>query len=377
MLEKNGAATRSRTRDGGQVVRGVAQHQHAIQDAGSPLPLAASRHVQLWYLFKAMRPRQWTKNLLVFAGVVFAQRALDFAALGRAAGAFVVFCLLSSMIYLINDLSDLESDRQHPTKRYRPLASGQLRVLVALVGIGALAALAVMLTVLLAVWPAAAGPGQSLHLTLSPFRLTVAASPPSPPDTQYGVLGNLGGGRWLFAIVAASFVVLNLAYTFRLKHVVILDVFGIAAGYVVRAMAGAVVIPVPISPWLYLCAIFLSLFLALGKRRQELLLLEADAGLHRRVLLDYSPQLLDQMILIVTSATVMSYSLYTFQSTTGNHRLMVTIPFVLYGIFRYLYLIYNKMEGGSPEEILLRDKHILGAVALCVLSMLALLYLSF
>ncbi len=377
MLEKNGEAEQSGTRDWGLMVRSVAQNQRAIQGTDSPPPLAAPRHLPLWYLFKAMRPRQWTKNLLVFAGVVFAQRALDFAALGRAAGAFVVFCLLSSMIYLINDLSDLESDRQHPTKQYRPLASGQLQVPVALIGVGLLAALAVMLTVLLAAWPAAAGPGQSLHLTLSPLRLTVAASPPSPPDTQYGVLGNLGGGRWLFAIVAASFVVLNLAYTFRLKHVVILDVFCIAAGYVVRAMAGAVVIPVPISPWLYLCAIFLSLFLALGKRRQELLLLEADAGLHRRVLLDYSPQLLDQMILIVTSATVMSYSLYTFQSTTGNHRLMVTIPFVLYGIFRYLYLIYNKMEGGSPEEILLRDKHVLSAVALCVLSMLALLYLSF
>ena len=358
-------------------MRSIVEDQGAIPKTDPGISLRAPRRLQFWYLFKAMRPRQWTKNLLVFAGVVFAQRVLNIEALGRAAGAFVVFCLLSSMVYLINDLSDLESDRRHPTKCHRPLASGKLAVPVALVGVTVLASLAIALTSLLVAVPGAAGQAQNLHLTLAPLRLDVVPSLPLSQDSQYGALGNLGGGGFLFALGAASYVGLNLAYTFRLKHVVIIDVFCIAGGFVLRALAGAVVIPVPISPWLYLCTILLSLFLALGKRRQELMLLDADASLHRRILREYSPQLLDQMIMIVTSATVMAYSLYTFQSTTGNHRLMVTIPFVLYGIFRYLYLIYKRMEGGSPEEILLRDKHILGTVALCVITMLALLYLSF
>lgn len=358
-------------------MRSIAENQWAVPDDEPEVSIPAAPRQQFWYLLKAMRPRQWTKNLLVFAGVVFAQRVLDFGALSRVTGAFVVFCLLSSLVYLVNDLGDIESDRQHPTKRYRPLASGKLAVPVAVAGAVVLGVLATALTIALVIWPGTAGPGQSLHVTLVPLQLTVVPGPPLPPGSPYGLLGYLGGGRFLFALVAAAYVGLNLAYTFRLKHVVIIDVFCIAGGFVLRAMAGAVVIPVPISPWLYLCTILLSLFLALGKRRQELLLLDAGASLHRRILQEYSPQLLDQMITIVTSATVMAYSLYTFQGTTGNHRLMVTIPFVLYGIFRYLYLIYMKQEGGSPEEVLLRDKHILGSVALCVLTTLALLYLSF
>ncbi len=358
-------------------MRSLAGDQETIQEGEAAVVAPPLRRFQLWYLFKAMRPRQWTKNLLVFAGVVFAQRVLDVGALGRATGAFVVFCLLSSLVYLVNDLSDLESDRQHPTKRYRPLASGKLAVPVAIAGIGVLGTLAAVLTFALVIWPGVAGSGQSLHLSLVPFHLTLTPAPSASIANSYGVLGDLGGGQFLFALVAAGYVVLNLAYTFRLKHVVIIDVFCIAGGFVLRAMAGAVVIPVPISPWLYLCTILLSLFLALGKRRQELLLLEGDASSHRRILREYSPQLLDQMIMIVTSATIMAYSLYTFQGTTGNHRLMLTIPFVLYGLFRYLYLIHMKMEGGSPEEVLLRDKHILGSVGLCILTMMALLYLSF
>jgi len=364
---------------GSSAVKSVAENEGVLQNTahGPGMSVPVSRHLQLWYLLKAMRPRQWTKNLLVFAGLVFAQRILDFGALERAAGAFGVFCLLSGLVYMVNDLSDLESDRQHPIKCQRPLASGKLTVPVAIAGIVVLAMLATLLTVVLVVWPGAAGSAQSLQVTLAPFRLSVVPSHLLSGDSQYGLLGNLGGGRYLFALVAASYVALNLAYTFWLKQVVIVDVFCIAGGFVLRAIAGAVVIPVPISPWLYLCTILLSLFLALGKRRQELLLLAADASLHRRILEEYSPQLLDQMMTIVTSATVMAYSLYTFQSTTGNHRLMITIPFVLYGIFRYLYLIYMKKEGGSPEEVLLKDKHILGAVVLCVLSMLVLLYLAF
>jgi 4-hydroxybenzoate polyprenyltransferase len=356
-------------------MRSVAENQQPMQ-AESPPAVRGPWYAQLWYLVREMRPRQWSKNLLVFAGLVFAQRALDPVALGRAFGAFVVFCLLSSVVYLINDLKDLESDRQHPTKRFRPLAAGKLAAPVVVVGAVGLGALAAGLTVVLMLLPAASGAGQSFHLSLAPLRVTLVPLPMQATEHQYGALGDLGGGAFLFAAVAVSYLALNLAYTFRLKHVVIVDVFCIAGGFVLRAMAGAVVIPVPISPWLYLCTILLSLFLALGKRRHELVLLEADASLHRRSLQEYSPQLLDQMMTVVTSATVMAYSLYTFQSTTGNHRLMITIPFVLYGIFRYLYLIYMKMAGGSPEEILLRDKHVLGAVALCVVSMFVLLYLT-
>ncbi len=356
-------------------MRSVAENREPMQ-AETPIAVRGAWYMQLWYLLKEMRPRQWSKNLLIFAGLVFAQRVLDWVALGRAFGAFVVFCLLSSVVYLINDLKDLESDRQHPTKRFRPLAAGKLTLPVAVVGAAGLGVLAVVLTVLLTLVPVATGAAQSVHLSLAPLGVTLVPLPPQSLANQYGFLGNLGGGTFLFAAVALSYLLLNLAYTFRLKHVVIVDVFCLAGGFVLRAMAGAVVIPVPISPWLYLCTLLLSLFLALGKRRHELVLLEANASLHRKSLQEYSPQLLDQMMTVVTSATVMAYSLYTFQSTTGNHRLMITIPFVLYGIFRYLYLIYMKMAGGSPEEILLRDKHVLGAVALCVVSMFVLLYLT-
>ncbi len=357
-------------------MRSIAENQKTVPEGGPEAHAPVSLWFQFWYLLKALRPRQWSKNLLVFAGLVFAQRVLDIEALGRATGAFVVFCLLSSLVYLVNDLGDLESDRQHPTKRYRPLASGKLAAPVAVAGAAALGLLATALTVALVIWPAAVGPGQSLHVSLAPFQVKVVSNPALPAESQYGLLGNLGAGQLLFPLVAASYVALNLAYTYRLKHVVIIDVFCIAGGFVLRALAGAVVIPVPISSWLYLCTILLSLFLALGKRRQELMLLDASASLHRRILQEYSTQLLDQMITIVTAATVMAYSLYTFQGTPGNHRLMITIPFVLYGLFRYLYLIYMRQEGGSPEEVLLRDKHILGSVALCVLTTLALLYLT-
>ncbi len=160
----------------------------------------------------------------------------------------------------------------------------------------------------------------------------------------------------------------------RLKHIVLLDVFIIAGGFVLRILAGTVVIPVMISPWLYLVTILLSLFLALSKRRHELVLLQGDASNHRQILKDYSLPLLDQLITIVTAATIMAYSLYTFQGPTGNHRLMITIPLVLYGMFRYLYLMYMRMEGGSPEEVLLRDRHMLGTVVLCTIVIIIVLY---
>lgn len=320
---------------------------------------------------RALRPRQWTKNLLLFAGLIFAGRLLDPLAVGRALVGLFVFCLVSGAIYVVNDLADLEQDRLHPTKRLRPLASGRLSPEAARGwAMGALV-LAGGLTALLIAWPPQV---QAAHLALSlwPLHVAIRFTGPSTLATT-DLYTRYGGSAVLFGLTAAAYLGLMLAYSFRLKHIVLVDVFTIAGGFVLRAMAGAFAVAVKISPWLYLCTILLALFLALGKRRQELLYL-SDAGAHRRILALYTPQLLDQLIVIVTSSMVMAYSLYTFQGETGNYRLMVTIPFVLYGVFRYLYLIYVQGEGGSPEEVLLRDPHIRASVALCALTIVLLLY---
>ncbi|MBI4497783.1 MAG: decaprenyl-phosphate phosphoribosyltransferase [Chloroflexi bacterium] len=283
-------------------------------DRASPLAREA------WALLQAMRPRQWTKNGTIFLALLFSVnqywspfdlvQATQLLVLTGAA--FLVFCMLSSGEYLINDLADIDQDRLHPAKRLRPLASGRLRASVAL-------AAAVVLLV--------GGIGLAFVL-------------------QRG-----------FGIVATGYAVLMLAYTAVLKHTVILDVFTLAAGFVLRVVAGAVVIAVPISPWLYLCTVLGALFLGLAKRRHELTLLEQGATAHRPVLEEYSPRLLDQMIAVVTPSLVIAYSLYTFtaESLPRNHAMMLTIPFVLYGIFRYLYLVHNKQQGGRPEEVLLSD----------------------
>ena len=261
--------------------------------------------------------------------------------------AFAAFCLASSSIYLLNDLLDLENDRQHPVKRNRPLASGILPVSWAIVTMGILLLACAGLTVLI-------------------FYI--------PRDHQNDIFASLGGGSLLFALIVAAYFILMVLYNIWLKHVVLLDVFIIASGFVLRILAGAVVILVSISPWLYLVTILLSLFLALNKRRHELVLLQGEASNHRQILREYSVPLLDQMITIVTAATIMAYSLYTFEGPTGNHRLMLTIPLVLYGMFRYLYLVYMRMEGGSPEELLLRDRHMLGTVVLCTAIIILVLY---
>jgi 4-hydroxybenzoate polyprenyltransferase len=302
---------------------------------------------RLHALVLAMRPRQWTKNLALFVGIVFAQQLLSLSSFERAFIAFVVFCLASGSTYLLNDLLDLENDRQHPVKRKRPLASGNLPASWAIVTIGILVL-------------ACAG------LTLVIFSI------PIRPQTD--IFASLGGANTLFALTVAAYLLLMALYSVRLKHVVLLDVFIIASGFVLRILAGVVVIPVKISPWLYLVTILLSLFLALSKRRHELVLLQEEASNHRQILKEYSLPLLDQMITIVTAATLMAYSLYTFQGPTGNHRLMITIPLVLYGMFRYLYLVYMRMEGGSPEEVLLRDRHMLGTVLLCAAVIIVVLY---
>lgn len=312
----------------------------------TPVPPRLSVTGRLVALLMAMRPKQWTKNLSLFVGIVFAQRLFSVASFERAGLAFVAFCLAASMIYLLNDLLDLENDRQHPTKRNRPLASGRLPVSWAFAMMGVLVLACAVLTGFIYIIPTG----------------------------QQDIFASLGGSNVLFTLAIASYLVLMVLYSVRLKHVVLLDVFIIAGGFVLRILAGAVVIPVSISPWLYLVTILLSLFLALNKRRHELVLLQGQASTHRQILKEYSVPMLDQMITIVTAATLMAYSLYTFQSPTGNHRLMVTIPLVLYGMFRYLYLVYMHMEGGSPEEVLLRDRHMLGTVVLCTAIIIIVLY---
>ena len=262
-----------------------------------------------------MRPQQWTKNLFVFAGVVFARKVPEPGPLLASLAAFGLFCLLSSAVYLVNDIADAEQDRQHPTKRNRPIASGRLPIPVAAV------AAAVMTVVGLA--------------------LSLALAVP-------------------FGLVAAIYLGLNLLYSFLLKHVVILDVLCVAIFFVLRAIAGAAAIDVVISHWLLICTILLALFIALSKRRHELVLLESNASSHRASLTEYSPYLLDQMIAVVTASTLMAYILYTVDKRTvevfGSERLLYTIPCVIFGIFRYLYLIHQRGEGGNPDRIIVSDR---------------------
>ena len=284
-------------------------------------------------LLASLRPEQWTKNLLVLAGVVFGGRLLEPPAVAIAAAAFAIFCALSGAVYLFNDLADREADQNHPLKRERPIASGRLATTTAVIA---------------------------------------------------GVI--LGGGGVIaafligaqFGIIAATYMAALLLYSLALKHVVILDALMIAAGFVLRAIAGAVAVAVPIGHWLLVCTTLLALFLALSKRRHELVLLADGATDHRPILEEYSPYLLDQMIGVVTSSTLIAYAVYATSADTaarlGTGKLGLTIPFVLYGIFRYLYLVHQKRGGGSPAAMLLTDRPLLACVALWAASVIALLY---
>lgn len=320
----------------------------AVETAANitPTPSPPGASGRFWALLVAMRPRQWTKNLAIFVGILFAQRLFDLVLFERTVIAFGAFCLASSSIYLFNDLLDLESDRQHPKKKYRPLAAGTLPVAWARAAIGILWLLCTGLAFVLFLLPTAGG-----HLFAA-----------------------FGGANWLFAGTVAVYIILMLLYGVRLKHVVLLDVFIIAAGFALRILAGAVVVPVSISPWLYIVTIMLSLFMAFGKRRNELVVMAGQASSHRQILKEYSLPLLDQMITIVASTTIVAFSLYTFQGPTGDHSLMITIPLVLYGMCRYLYLVYIRKQGGSPEEVLLRDRHMLATVGMCVVAVIVVLY---
>jgi 4-hydroxybenzoate polyprenyltransferase len=284
-------------------------------------------------LLNTLRPKQWSKNLFIFAALLFDVKLFQLGPLTRTVAGFVLFCLLASTIYLINDLVDIEKDRQHPTKKNRPLASGQLSPTTAVVAAIVIGAICLPL---------------SFWLDLS------------------------------FGIIVLGYVVLMIAYSFLLKNIVLVDVMTIAAGFVMRVAAGVVLVHVErFSPWLYVCTTLLALFLAVGKRRNELFLLKANANSHRAILNEYTMGFIDEMIGIISAATLIAYSLYTFsaENLPQNHTMMLTIPFVLYGLFRYLYLIHVKNEGGAPEEIVIQDKPLIAALGLWALAVVIALYL--
>ena len=284
-------------------------------------------------LIKSMRPRQWPKNGFVFVALFFDGKLLDPISLLHTVLAFVLLCFMSSAVYLMNDLSDIEGDRQHPTKRFRPLPAGEL----------------------------------------SPTVATIAA--------VIFALGSLVAGYFLsleFALILLLYLVSQIAYTFWLKNVVLLDVLIVSLGFILRIAAGVAVIEVErFSPWLYLFGGFLALFLVLGKRRHELVLLGEDAGSHRKILKEYNLDLIDRLLGMVTTSAVVAYSLYTFlaEGLPANHLMMLTIPFLLYGIFRYLYLIHVKEEGGAPEEIALRDRPLQADLVLFAITVFTIIYI--
>jgi 4-hydroxybenzoate polyprenyltransferase len=286
-----------------------------------------------YYLLRSLRPHQWTKNLLIFAALIFAERLFDPAALAASAAAFVVFCALSGVVYLVNDVADRETDRLHPLKCRRPIAAGTLRVSTAIgaaviLGVGGL---------------------------IAAFAL-----------------------RWQFGAIAAAYLLLLALYSGPLKHIVIIDVLTLAIGFVLRAVGGAVAINVTISHWLFVCTILLALFIGLAKRRHEIVLLADGATSHRPTLGEYSPYLLDQMIAVVTASTLIAYIFYTISPETaarfGTEWLGLTIPFPLYGIFRYLYLVHRREGGGSPAEMLIADRPLLACVTLWVIAVVFIIY---
>ena len=281
-----------------------------------------------------MRPKQWTKNIFIFAALIFDHQLFRRGPFLRFLAGFALLCLLSSAVYLVNDLADIEQDRLHPKKRNRPLPSGRLKPGVALAAAVLFLAIALPLAFLLG---------------------------------------------WQFGAIAVIYLATNLLYSFWLKHVVLIDVLLVALGYLLRVHAGvALIIVSRFSPWLYICMTLLALFIGFGKRRGELLLMQNEPGNSRKVLQDYSLSFLDELINLVSTAAVIAYSLYTFsaENLPKNHAMMLTIPFVLYGIFRYLYLIHIKGEGGAPDELVLTDRPLQITFALWGLSAVLILYLN-
>jgi 4-hydroxybenzoate polyprenyltransferase len=284
-------------------------------------------------LIATMRPKQWLKNGFLFAALIFDRQLTNVTALMTTLAGFVLFCLLSGAVYIINDIVDAEADRQHPTKRERPIAARTLPVSIA---------------------------NWALVIILV-FTIPIAYI--LSPE---------------FALFAIIYFLGNLAYSFWLKHIPILDIMILAGFYVLRVGAGVILIDVArFSPWLYVFTTFLALFLGIGKRRAELALLAEGANSHRKVLEGYTLPLLDQFSIIVSGSTILTYSLYTFSAPNlpDNHAMMLTIPFVIYGIFRYLYLIQVEHSGGAPEEVLLSDRHLQATIVLWGLAILVIFYL--
>lgn len=285
-------------------------------------------------LFSSLRPSQWTKNLIIFAGLIFSENLLNLTLFIYSFIAFILFCFISGAVYIINDIIDKEHDKLHPTKSQRPIASGKVKT------------------------------GEALFFSLIIIAITV-------PLSFYL--------EFNFGLTASIYLAVMILYSLGLKRIIILDVIIISLGFVIRAIAGALVIKVTISSWLLICTTFLALFLALGKRRHELILLAEDASYHRKQLVNLTPHLLDQMISIATAGAIISYSLYTMSEETvskfGPH-LIYTLPFVLYGILRYLYLIYKEGLGGNPSMILIKDKPLLINVALWIITAGIIIYLK-
>jgi len=288
----------------------------------------------LKYVLLSMRPEQWIKNFLVFAALLFSKNLLSLSKDIEAIIGFTIFCMITGCAYMINDLVDLEKDKLHSVKSRRPLASGKLKKDTA-----------IKIVVLVC-----------LASLFSAFYMNI-----------------------LFGIIILAYFLLNIGYSIYLKNIVIIDVVSIAAGFVLRVLGGAVIISVVASQWLILCTILLSLFLGFSKRRHELVLLEDSATSHRKVLEHYSPYLLDQMIAVVTASTLICYALYTMSKDTieklGTSKLIYTIPFVLYGIFRYLYLVHQKEDGGSPTEIMFTDKPMIINICLWIISSIIFIYI--
>lgn len=285
-------------------------------------------------LLEAMRPKQWAKNIFVFAPLVFDLKLFHPVYLARTIAGFLLLCLISGAVYLINDLADAEKDRQHPRKRNRPIASGRLSPRLALTA-------AILIPLF----------GIPLGLVLNP----------------------------LFGAILVVYFILQIAYSFSLKNFVIIDAMAVAAGFVLRVAAGIPLVEAErFSPWIYTCMGLLALFISFSKRRHELTLLGENANNHRESLGEYTIPLLDQLILIVTAATLVAYTLYTFSAPNlpPNHMMMLTVPFVLYAVFRYLYLVYVKGLGGEPEEIVLRDRPLQVGVLLWGLAVILIMYLG-
>lgn len=285
------------------------------------------------YIFLSLRPRQWTKNFLIFAALIFSQNLTNGYYDTATFLGFIIFCIVSGSIYTLNDLVDRKKDKLHPKKAKRPIASGKLPT----------------------------------HYAVLSFLF-------------FSILGLIAAFQLeeKFGLVVLIYFSIQILYTFVLKNIVILDIFVIALGFVLRVVAGAALIAVPISNWLLVCTLFLSLFLALGKRRFELINLDSKAATHRSALKEYNVSLLDQMITVVTSVTVVAYTIYTLSADTiqkfNTDKLIYTLPFVLYGVFRYLYLIYQKETGGHPEEILVSDLPLLVSILLYGLTVWLIIY---